>query len=154
MTGEEYLSLKVGSIVSVETPFNGHKIGQVLVVEYIGGMQLIIYLREPCKPLGSQIDIVPLKLLLDNCIIGGKLPEKSNKVLELPFKVGDKAWLIIKDEVQEVKIIKCNISIDINEGTLMYYDALYTSKLCFDAKVSHIASYRLYKTKEELLKSL
>lgn len=155
MTGEEYFKLKRGDTITVETPFAGYTKGQVFKVEFINSIGTVVYIRDVTLPLGAQIKVLPLTFLLDNFIVGGKLPEKkSNKIIKLSFAVGDKAWLIVKNEVQEVKIIKCNVSIDINEGTLIYYDALYTSKLCFDAKVSNIASYRLYKTKEDLLKSL
>lgn len=155
MTGEEYLYLKRGTTITVETPFTVYTKGQTFKVEFVDSLHLHVYIRDVTLPLGSQIKVMPLSFLLDNFIVGGELPEKkNNKAIELPFAVGDKAWLIVKNEVQEVKIIKCNVSIDINEGTQIYYDALYTSKLCFDARVSKVASNRLFKTKKELLESL
>lgn len=154
MTGEEYWNLKRGDTITVETPFYKYQKGQVFRVEYINDSSREIYIRDVSGPLGSQIDIISILMLLDNFITGGKLPEKrNNKVPELPFEIGDKAWFITSNEVHEGTIIKCDISID-KEGIQIYYDALLTSKYNCATEATKIASNELFNTKKELLESL
>ena len=154
MTVEEFFNLRRGSNVTVETPFSYFTKGQVLKVEYIDSIHQQVFLRDTTKELGDQVKIVSTLSMLDFFIVGGKLPEKKNdKVLELPFKVGDKVWFIQNNEAHEGTIVKCIIAIDINTGMIMHYDLLYTSKFNHEENAC-IVSNKLFKTKEELLKSL
>ena len=155
MTGDEYFSLKRGNNVTVETSFSDFTKGQVLKVEYIDNTRMGAYLRNISKPLGSQIDVVPVIFLLDNFVVGGKLPEKknNNKVFELPFAIGDKVWFIVDNEVHEGTLTKCNIAIDKN-GTQICYNVLYYSRIHYKVEAKGIASNKLFKTKTELLESL
>ena len=154
MTGEEYLSLKVGSNVTVETPFSYFTEGQVLKVEYIDSLHQEIFLRDTTKELGDQMKIVSTLFMLDFFVVGGKLPEKKNdKVLELPFAVGDKVWFIIDNEVHEGRLTECNIAID-KDDTQICYNVLYYNRIHCKVKAKGIASNKLFKTKKELLESL
>jgi hypothetical protein len=154
MTGDEFFNLKRGSNVTVETPFSRYKKGQVLKVEYIDSIHQQIYLRDTTKELGNQVKIVSTFFMLDFFVVGGKLPEKKNdKVLELPFKVGDKVWFIVDNEVHEGTLTKCNIAIDKN-GTQICYNVLYYSRIHYKVEAKGIASNKLFKTKTELLASL
>ena len=154
MTGDEYFSLKRGNNVTVETSFSDFTKGQVLKVEYIDNTRMGAYLRNISKPLGSQIDVVPVIFLLDNFVVGGKLPEKKNdKVLELPFKVGDKVWFIVDNEVHEGKLTECNITIN-KDDTQICYNVLYYNHIHCKLIAKGIASNKLFKTKKELLTSL
>ena len=65
MTEEEYLSLKVGNNVTVETPFSNFTKGQVLRVEYIDNRHQEIVLRDTSKPLGDQLRITSILFILD-----------------------------------------------------------------------------------------
>lgn len=151
MTGEEYWSLKRGSIITVETSFYKHERGQVLKVEYINDNQQVAYLRDVSKPLGSQIDIVSVIFLLDNFIVGGELPEKkNNKVIELPFALGDKVWFLYNNTVYDGKIIDCCAQID-GDGINIKYKLLSSR---WGENAVTLTSNKLFKTKEELLKSL
>ena len=157
MTGEEFfslISLGRGSNVTVETPFSYFTKGQVLKVEYIDSIHQQVFLRDITKELGDQVKIVDTFFILNNFVVGGKLPEKknNNKVLELPFKVGDKVWFIVDNEVHEGTPTKCNITID-QDGTQICYNVLYYNRIQ-EAKAKGIVSNKLFKTKEELLKSL
>ena len=154
MTGKEYLNLKSGSNVTVETPFSCFTKGQVLKVEYIDSLHQQVFLRDTSKPLGDQVKIVNAFFILNNFVVGGELPNKKNdKVLELPFKVGDKVWFIVDNEVHEGTLTKCNIAIDKN-GTQICYNVLYYSRIHYKVEAKGIASNKLFKTKKELLESL
>ena len=154
MTGEEFFNLRRGSNVTVETSFNYFTEGQVLKVEYIDSTYQQVFLRDTSKPLGDQVKIVSTLFMLDFFVVGGKLPEKKNdKVLELPFKVGDKVWFIVDNEVNEGTLTKCNIAIDKN-GTQICYNVLYCSRIHYKVEAKGIASNKLFKTKKELLESL
>ena len=154
MTGEEYLSLKVGSNVTVETPFSYFTEGQVLKVEYIDSLHQEIFLRDTTKELGDQMKIVSTLFMLDFFVVGGKLPEKKNdKVLELPFKVGDGVWFIVDNEVHEGRLTECNIAID-KDDTQICYNVLYYNRIHCKVKAKGIASNKLFKIKTELLASL
>ncbi len=80
-------------------------------------------------------------------------PKPFDKVLELPFKVGDKVWFIVDNEVHEGTLTKCNIAIDKN-GTQICYNVLYYSRIHYKVEAKGIASNKLFKTKKELLESL
>lgn len=154
MTGDEFFSLRRGSNVTVQTPFSYFTKGQVLRVEYIDSIHQQVFLRDTTKSLGSQVKIVDTFFMLEFFTIGGKLPEKkNNKILELPFAVGDKVWFMQNNEAHEGTIVKCIITIDINTGMIMHYSLLYTSKFNHEEN-AYIVSNKLFKTKEELLKSL
>jgi len=152
MTGEEFFNLKRGSNVTVETPFSRYKKGQVLKVEYIDSIHQQIYLRDTTKELGNQVKIVSTFFMLDFFVTGGELPNKKNdKVLNLPFAVGDKVWFLYNNTVYNGKIIDCNVQINGN-GIAINYGLLFTSRCGENAAA--IASNKLFKTKDELLKSL
>ena len=154
MTGEEFFNLKRGSNVTVETPFSYFTEGQVLRVEYIYSLHQQVLLRDTTKELGDQVKIVDIFFLLNNFVVGGKLPEKKNdKVLELPFKVGDKVWYIVDNEVHEGTLTKCDITIN-KDDTQICYNVLYYNSIHCSVVTEGIASNKLFKTKEELLKSL
>ena len=154
MTGYEFFNLRRGDTITVETPYGKHEKGQVLKVEYIDTIHQNVYVRNVSNPLGSQISLVSIIFLLDNFVVGGKLSEKKNdKVLELPFKVGDKVWFIVDNEVHEGTLTKCNIAIDKN-GTQICYNVLYHSRIHYKVEAKGIASNKLFKTKKELLESL
>ena len=153
MTKEEYLSLKVGNNVTVETPFSNFTKGQVLRVEYIDNRHQEIVLRDTSKPLGDQVKIVDTFSILNNFVVGGELPNKKNdKVLELPFKVGDKVWFIVDNEVHEGTLTECNITINKDDTQICY--VLYHNRINCSVVAKGIASNKLFKTKEKLLKSL
>ena len=154
MTGDEYFSLKRDNHVTVETSFSCFKKGQVLKVEYIDSLHQQVFLRDTTKELGDQVKIVDTFYLLNNFVVGGELPNKNNdKVLELPFKVGDEVWFIRGDKVHEGTVIECNVSIS-QDGVQIYYSVIYTSKYNHEEKSERIISNRFFKTKKELLKSL
>lgn len=155
MTGDEYFNLKRGSNVTVETPFSYFTKGQVLKVEYIDSLHQQIFLRDITKELGDQVKIVDTFSILNNFVVGGKLPEKknNNKVFELPFALGDKVWFIRGDKVHEGTVIECNVSIN-QDGVQIYYSVIYTSKYNHEEEAERIASNKLFNTKEKLLKSL
>lgn len=154
MTGEEFFNLKRGSNVTVETPFSYFTKGQVLRVEYIDSTYQQIFLRDTTKELGNQVKIVSTIIMLDFFVTGGKLPEKkNNKVLELPFKVGDKVWFIVDNEVHEGTLTKCDITIN-QDDTQICYNVLYYTHIHCKVKAKGIASNKLFKTKKELLESL
>lgn len=154
MTGDEYFSLRRGNHVTVETSFSYFTKGQVLKVEYIDSLHQQVFLRDTTKELGDQVKVVDTFFMLEFFTIGGKLSEKkNNKVLELPFAVGDKVWFIRDNEVHEGTLIKCNISIN-QDGTQIYYDALYTSKFNHEEEAERVPSDKLFITKKKLLESL
>ena len=155
MTGEEYWNLKRGSNVTVETPFSYFIEGQVLKVEYIDSIHQQVFLRDTTKELGDQVKIVDTFFILNNFVVGGKLPEKknNNKVLELPFKVGDKIWFIVDNKVHEGTLTECNITIN-KDDTQICYNVLYYNRIHCKVKAKGIASNKLFKTKTELLASL
>ena len=154
MTGEEFFNLKRGSNVTVETPFSCFTKGQVLKVEYINSIHQQVFLRDPTKELGDQVKMVSALFMLEFFVVGGKLPEKKNdKVLELPFKVGDKVWCIVDNEVHEGTLTKCDITI-YKDDTQICYNVLYYNCINCSVVAEGIASNKLFKTKEELLKSL
>lgn len=154
MAGEEYFKLKRGDTITVETPFAGYTKGQVFKVEFINSIGTIVYIRDVTLPLGAQIKVLPLTFLLDNFIVGGELPNKNNdKVLELPFKVGDKVWFIVDNEVHEGTLSKCNITI-YKGDTQICYNVLYYNRIHCKVEAKGIASNKLFKTKTELLTSL
>ena len=154
MTGEEFFNLRRGSNVTVETPFGYFTKGQVLRVEYIASFHQEVFLRDTSKPLGDQVKIVDTFSILNNFVVGGKLPEKKNdKILKLPFKVGDKVWFIVDNEVYEGTSTKCDITIN-KDDTQICYNVLYHNRINCSMVVKVIASNKLFKTKEELLASL
>ena len=155
MTGEEFFNLKRGSNVTVETPFSYFTEGQVLRVEYIDSMHQQVFLRDITKELEDQVKIVDILFMLEFFIVGGKLPEKkkSDKVLELPFKVSDKVWFIVDNEVHEGKLTECNITID-QDDTQICYNVLYYNRIHCKVEAEGISSNKLFKTKKELLESL
>ena len=154
MTGEEFFNLKRGATITVETPFSCFTKGQVLKVEYIDSLHQQVFLRDTTKELGDQVKIVDTFYLLNNFVAGGELPNKKNdKVLELPFKVGDKVWFIIDNEVHEVTLTKCNITIN-QDDTQICYNVLYYNRIHYKVEAKEVVSNKLFKTKEELLESL
>ena len=154
MTGEEYFNLKRGSNVTVETSFDRYTEGQVLRVEYIDSIHQYVYLRDTTKELGKQVEIVDTLFMLEFFVVGGKLPEKKNdKVLELPFKVGDKVWYIVDNEVHEGTLTKCDITIN-KYDTQICYNVLHYNRINCSVVAEGIASNKLFKTKTELLASL
>lgn len=154
MTGEEFFNLKRGSNVTVETSFSYFTKGQVLKVEYIDSIHLQVFLRDTTKELGDQVKMVDIFFMLEFFIVGGKLPEKKNdKVLELPFKVGDKVWYIVDNEVHEGTLTKCDITIN-KDDTQICYNVLYYNRINCSVVAEGIASNKLFKTKKELLESL
>lgn len=154
MTGDEFFNLRRGSNVTVETPFSYFTEGQVLKVEYIDSLQQV-FLRDITKELGDQVKIVDIMFILEFFAVGGKLPEKkkNDKVIELPFKVGDEVWFIVDNEVHEGTLIECNIAID-KDDTQIHYDVMYYNRIHCKVKAKGIASNKLFKTKTELLASL
>ena len=159
MTGDEYFSLRRGSNVTVETPFSyftkDFTKGQVLKVEYIDSIHQQVFLRDTTKELGDQVKIVDTFSILNNFVVGGKLPEKksNNKILELPFAVGDKVWFIIDNEVHEGKLTECNTTIN-QDNTQICYNVLYYYYSICQVEAKGISSNKLFKTKKELLESL
>lgn len=154
MTGEEFFNLKRGSNVTVETPFSYFTKGQVLKVEYIDSIHQQVFLRDTTKELGDQVKMVDIFFMLEFSIVGGKLSEKKNdKVLELPFKVGDKVWYIVDNEVHEGTLTKCDITIN-KDDTQICYNVLYYNRINCSVVAEGIASNKLFKTKKELLESL
>ena len=154
MTGEEFFNLKRGSNVTVETTFSCFTKGQVLKVEYIDSVHQHVYLRDTTKELGDQVKMVDIFFMLEFFIVGGKLPNKKNdKVLELPFKVGDKVWYIVDNEVHEGTLTKCDITIN-KDDTQICYNVLYYNRINCSVVAEGIASNKLFKTKKELLESL
>ena len=155
MTGEEFFSLKRGSNVTVEIPFIYFTKGQVLRVEYIDNTYQQVFLRDTSEPLGDQVKIVDVFFILNNFVVGGELPNKKNdKVLELPFEVGDEIWFIADNEVYEGKLTECNITINQDDTQICYNVLYYNNHIYCEVKAKGIASSKLFKTKEELLKSL
>lgn len=154
MTGDEYFSLRRGNHVTVETSFSYFTKGQVLKVEYIDSLHQQVFLRDTTKELGDQVKIVDTFSILNNFVTGGELPNKKNdKVLELPFKVGDKVWFIVDNEVHEGTLTKCNITID-QDDTQICYNVLYYNRIHCKVLAKGIASNKLFITKEKLLESL
>ena len=154
MTGEEFFTLKRGSNVTVETPFSYFTEGQVLRVEYIDSLHQQVFLRDTTKSLGDQVKMVDIFFILNNFVVGGKLPEKkNNKVLELPFAVGDKVWFIVDNKVHEGTLTECNITID-QDDTQICYNVLYYNRIHCKVEAKGIVSNKLFKTKKELLESL
>jgi hypothetical protein len=126
----------------------------VLKVEYIDSIHQHVFLRDTTKSLGDQVRMVDILFMLDFFVIGGKLPNKKNdKVLELPFKVGDDVWFIVDNEVHEGTLTECNITID-KDDTQICYNVLYYNRIHCKVKAKGIASNKLFKTKTELLASL
>ena len=154
MTGEEFFNLKRGSNVTVETPFGYFTKGQVLKVEYIDSIHQQVFLRDTTKELGDQVKIFDTFYILNNFVVGGELPNKKNdKVLELPFKVGDAVWFIVDNEVHEGTLTKCDITIN-QDDTQICYNVLYYNRINCSVVAEGIASNKLFKTKKELLESL
>lgn len=154
MTGDEYFSLRRGNHVTVETSFSYFKKGQVLKVEYIDSLHQQIFLRDTTKELGHQVRIVSTLFMLDFFVIGSELPNKKNdKVLELPFKVGDEIWFIVNNEVHEGTLAECNITID-KDDTQICYNVMYYNRIHCKVEAKGIVSNKLFKTKTELLASL
>ena len=154
MTGEEYFKLRRGDTITVETPFAGYRKGRVFKVEFVNNINTSVYIRDVTLPLGAQIKVPPLSFLLDNFIVGGKLPEKkNNKIIELPFAVGDKVWFIVDNEVHEGTLTECNITIN-KDDTQICYNVLYHNRINCSVVAKVIPSNKLFKTKKELLESL
>ena len=154
MTGDEYFSLRRGNHVTVETSFSYFKKGQVLKVEYIDSLHQHVFLRDTTKELGDQVKIVSTLFMLDFFVTGGELPNKKNdKVLELPFAVGDKVWFIVDNEVHEGTLTECNITIN-QDDTQICYNVLYYNRIHCKVEAKGIVSNKLFKTKTELLASL
>ena len=155
MTGEEFFNLRRGSNVTVETPFSCFTKEQVLKVEYIDSIHQQVFLRDTTKELGDQVKMVDIFFILNNFVVGGELPEKknNNKVFELPFAIGDKAWFIVDNEVHEGTLTECNITID-KDDTQICYNVLYYNRIHCKVEAEGITSSKLFKTKEDLIKSL
>lgn len=154
MTGDEYFSLRRGNHVTVETSFSYFKKGQVLKVEYIDSLHQQVFLRDTTKELGDQVKVVSTLFMLDFFVTGSGLSNKKNdKVLELPFKVGDKVWFIVNNEVHEGTLTKCDITIN-KDDTRICYNVLYYNRINCSVVTEGIASNKLFKTKKELLESL
>lgn len=155
MTGDEFFNLNRGSNVTVETPFSYFTKGQVFKVEYIDSIHQHIYLRDTTKELGDRVKIVDILFMLEFFVVGGKLPEKkkNDKVLELPFKVSDKVWFIVDNEVHEGTLTECNITID-QDDTQICYNVMYYNRIHCKVEAKGIASNKLFETKTELLESL
>ena len=154
MTGDEYFSLRRGNHVTVETSFSYFTKGQVLKVEYIDSLHQQVFLRDTTKELGDQVKIVSTLFMLDFFVTGGELPNKKNdKVLELPFAVGDKVWFIVDNEVHEGTLTECNITIN-QDDTQICYNVLYYNRIHCKVEAKGIVSNKLFKTKTELLASL
>lgn len=154
MTGDEYFSLRRGNHVTVETSFSCFEKGQVLKVEYIDSIHQQVFLRDTTKELGDQVKIVDTFYILNSFVVGGELPNKNNdKVLELPFKVGDKVWFIVDNEVHEGTLTECNITIN-QDGTQIRYNVLYYNRIHYKVEAKGVVSNKLFKTKTELLASL
>ena len=155
MTGDEFFNLNRGSNVTVETPFSYFTKGQVFKVEYIDSIHQHIYLRDTTKELGDQVKVVDILFMLEFFVVGGKLPEKkkNDKVLELPFKVSDKVWFIVDNEVHEGTLTECNITID-QDDTQICYNVMYYNRIHCKVEAKGIASNKLFETKTELLESL
>ena len=154
MTEEEFFNLKRGSNVTVETSFSYFTKGQVLKVEYIDSLHQQVFLRDTTKELGDQVKIVSTLFMLDFFIVGGKLPnKKNNKVIELPFALGDEVWFIVDNEVHKGILTKCNITID-KDDTRIRYKVLYYNRIHCKVEARGVASNKLFKTKTELLASL
>ena len=154
MTGDEFFSLRRGSNVTVQTPFSYFIEGQVLRVEYIDSLHQQVFLRDTTKSLGDQVKIVDTFFMLEFFTIGGKLPERKNdKVLELPFAVGDCVWFIVDNEVHKGTLTECNITIN-KDDTQICYNVMYYNRIHCKVEAKGIESDKLFKTKEELLKSL
>lgn len=79
--------------------------------------------------------------------------KNNDKVLELPFKVGDKVWFIVGNEVHEGTLTECNITIH-KDGTQIYYNVLYYNRIHCKIEAKGVVSNKLFKTKTELLASL
>ena len=145
MTGEEFFNLKRGSNVTVETPFSYFTEGQVLRVEYIDSIHQQVFLRDTTKELGDQVKMVDTFFILNNFVVGDKLLEKKNdKVLELPFAVGDKVWFLYNNTVYNGKIIDCYVHIN-GDGNSIGYMLLFTSKC--DENAITLTSNKLFKQK-------
>ena len=154
MTGDEYFSLRRGNHVTVETSFSYFKKGQVLKVEYIDSLHQQVFLRDTTKELGDQVKMVSILFMLDFFVTGSELPNKKNdKVIELPFKVGDEIWFIVDNEAHEGTLTECNITID-KDDTQICYNILYYNRIHCKVEAEGIASSKLFKTKKELLESL
>ena len=154
MTGEEFFNLKRGSNVTVETPFSYFTKGQVLRVEYIDSIHQQVFLRDTTKELGDQVKIADTFSILNNFVVGGKLPNKKNdKVFELPFALGDKVWFIVYNEVHEGTLTECNITIN-KDNTQIWYNVLYYNRILCKVQAKGVVSNNLFKTKKELLESL
>lgn len=153
MTGEEFFNLRRGSNVTVETPFSYFTKGQVLKVEYIDSLHQQVFLRDTTKELGDQVKMVEILFMLEFFVTGGELTNKKNdKVLELPFKVGDKVWFIVDNEVHEGTLTECSITIDQDDTQICY--VLYYNRIHCKVEAKGISSNKLFKTKKELLESL
>jgi peptide methionine sulfoxide reductase MsrB len=72
----------------------------------------------------------------------------------LPFKVGDKVWFIVDNEVHEGTLTKCNITIINKDDTQICYNVLYYNHIHCGVVAKGVASNKLFKTKKELLESL
>ena len=154
MTGDEFFSLRRGSNVTVQTSFSYFIEGQVLRVEYIDSLHQQVFLRDTTKSLGDQVKRVDTFSMLEFFIVGGELPERKNdKVLELPFVVGDKVWFIVDNEVHEGTLTECNITIN-KDDTQICYNVMYYNRIHCKVEAKGITSSKLFKTKTELLASL
>lgn len=151
MTGKEYLNLKIGNNVTVETPFSNFTKGQVLKVEYIDSTHQEVYLRDTSKPLGNQLMTTSILFILDYFRIGGELPKKNDRTVELPFALHDKVWFLYNNEVCNGEIINCNAQIYC-DGISTTYKLLFTGR--YGESAVTIVSNKLFNTKEELLRSL
>ena len=115
MTGDEYFNLKRGSNVTVETPFSCYTEGQVLKVEYIDSLHQQVFLRDTTKSLGDQVKIVDTFFILNNFVVGGKLPEKKNDKVNHPSHY---TWL---KDLCGIEVIDITRHMDFNLGNSIKY---------------------------------
>lgn len=124
MTGEEYWHLKRGDTITVETSYNDYTKsdytkGKVFKVEYVDTQNQYIYIRDVTAPLGEQIGVITLAILLNYFIKGGKLPEKiDNKKEDKVNHPSHYTWL---KELCGIEVIDIARHLDFNLGNSIKY---------------------------------
>lgn len=124
MTGEEYWHLKRGDTITVETSFNNYTKGdytkgKVFKVEYIDTQNQYIYIRDVTAPLGEQIRVMTLAILLNYFIKGGKLPEKREDKKD--NKVNHPSHYTWLKELCGIEVIDIARHLDFNLGNSIKY---------------------------------
>lgn len=124
MTGEEYLYLKIGETITVETSSNDYTKGiytkgKVFKVEYIDFQNQYIYIRDVTAPLGEQIGVITLAFLLNYFIKGGKLPEKREDKKD--DKVNHPSHYTWLKELCGIEVIDIARHLDFNLGNSIKY---------------------------------